>query len=297
MTLQFVQNQKDKDIDNSFDYSVLNYISVTKPYFALQNLRNKDEYIYADFSTELKNVTEDGSISTPEVGRHMAILGSLALARENPRKEKHYYLATKAHIKCFSENATDQTTFTACVKLESFHRKKGFVSGSVFNKHGDILYTIEVTYMILVSSIFERMFENNKINTPLTFDFNPYINDTKLNDVNLDIETSYANGGVVDKNECIGHFHNYPALPVARLGMAMGNLGSMHFMHLNPNEKKKFKVTFTEIIANQLVFVGEEIKYRTELVDPNPEKGMIIRTIAYTDKSDFVAEAITNYHY
>lgn len=299
MTLQIEQNktQDDLGLDNCFDYSILNYIAVSEPYFALKNIRNNNECTYAEFTSELKNILEHGTISTPEVGRHMAILGSLVLARENPKKEKHYYLANHAIIEHFSDIETDQLTYTGCAKIESFSGKKGSVSGTVFDNKGTVLYKIKVSYLILASTIFERIFETHKVVTPKTFLINPYTFDIKFDNIKLDIEKCTANGGVVKINDCIGHFNEFPACPIARIGTAMGNLGAMHFMHLNPGIKKKFKTCNTEIKANRLVFAGEVIKYRTEIVDPNPERGMIIRTIAYTDKCDFVSEAITNYHY
>lgn len=299
MTIHFLNTKPSKlnEIGNNFDPSILNNISVTKPYFALRNLRSDDEFVYAEFTTELTDIAEAGPISGAEVGRHMAILGSVVLSKENPVKERHYYLATDALITRCSSKASSNYNLRCRAKMVTLNRKKGVVAGEIIDQDGSVMYKVEVTYMILGKMIFERMFAQYKADTNFDSLCNPYVNDTQFINVKLDVQTCSASIGVVKKENCPGHFNNYPALPVARMGTSMGKIGGMHFMHLNPSEKKKYFIASAELHARQLVFPGEEVKFRTEIVNPNPEKGMVIRTIAYSDQYDFIAECICHYHY
>lgn len=299
MTIHFLNTKPSKrnEIGHNLDPSILANISVTKPYFALSNLSCYGDYIYAEFTTELTNIDEEGPIGAAEVGRHLAILGSVVLAKENPKNERHHYLATDATITRCSSKTSVNYTLTCRAKMVFMNRKKGVVEGEIFDHDGTVLYKIEVTYMILGKMIFERMFAQHQMETLFTPDFNPYKTDAQFVAQKLDVKSCYASIGTVTKEDCPGHFNNFPALPVARLGTSIGKIGGLHFMHLNPSDKKKYLISNVELHARQLIFVGEEIKFRTEIVDPNPEKGMIIKIVVYSDNCDFIAEAIINYHY
>lgn len=299
MTLHFLNTkpQREEMLMPTFDFSILDRISVTAPYFALKNFNVEKGDINCAFTTELTNIAEYGPISGAEVGRHMAILGSVVLARHNPRTERHYYLATDALIKRCTFKPSADFSLQARARIIELNRKKGLVSGEIIDTDGNILYEVEVTYMVLVESIFERMFANHRNETPIDKTINPYTDDSLFFDVSLGIKACYATIGKVSVENCPGHFNNFPALPVARMGTSMGKLGGMHFMHLNPNKKKNYFIGNAELHAKQLVFVGEDVKFRTEIIDPKAEKGMVIRTIAYTDQCDFIAETICNYHY
>lgn len=299
MTINFL-NTKTTQIKGSeslFDVTILNHISVQKPYFALRNLKSVEEFVYADFTTELITNYEVGPIGAAEVGRHMAILGSVVLSKENPKKERHHYLATDAIIKRCSLRVSTNYNLRSRARMVSLNRKKGVVIGEIFDADGSTLFTIEVTYMILGKSIFERMFEEHRNETTFDEGFNPYKDDTEFFDLKVDIESCSATIGVVKPEHCPGHFRNYPALPVARMGTAMGKIGGIHFTHLNPSEKKQYCISGAELHAKQLVFTGEEVKFRTEIANPNHENGMIIRVVAYTDSCDLVAESLLYYHY
>lgn len=299
MTINFLNTKHRTLIANEslFDSAILDQISVTAPYFALRNLKCIDEFVHADFETELINIDEEGPISGAEVGRHMAILGSVVLAKENPKKERHHYLATDALITCHATKSPTSFSHHARAKMLNMNRKRGQVYGEILNNDGSLLYSVEVSYMILGHSIFERMFSEHKDETVFETGFNPYKLDSEFIDLEVGVESCKASIGVVKPEHCPGHFRNFPALPVARMGTSMGKIGGIHFMNLNPNEKSKYYISSAELHAKQLVFTGEEIKFRTEIVNPNPEKGMIIRTIAYSDKCDLIAESICNYHY
>lgn len=299
MTVHFLNTKplREEILMHQFDLSILERISVTAPYFALKNLQVDFNDVYCSFTTELINIAELGPISGAEVGRHMAILGSVVLARQNPRNARHYYLATDALIKrCIFKPSSNNQLF-ARARMVELNRKKGLVTGEILDQEGNVLYEVEVTYMVLVESIFERMFANHRIETITDTTVNPYTEDSNFYDLKLDVQACYATIGQVVPENCPGHFNNFPALPVARMGTSMGKLGGMHFMHLNPSEKKKYYIAHAELHAKQLVFVGENVKFRTEIVDPKAEKGMVIRTVAYTDECDFIAETICNFHY
>lgn len=299
MTLHFLNTQTTESgaLHLDLDPNVLDNISVSAPYFALKNLSNSGKDTYCEFSPELRNIAEHGPVSGAEIGRHMAILGSVVLSKENPRQQKHYYLATDAIISRRSFRAINAETLIARARVLDINRKNGSISGIVSLCDGSILFEVEVSYTIMTEALFERMFLPQRINTALLPPSNPYSNDTVFESLELGVESCFANLGQVKPEDCPGHFENYPALPVARMGTSMGKLGGLHFMHLNPGDQRKYFIGHAELHARQLVFVGENVRFRTEVLEPKPVNGLTIRTIAYTDQSDFIAETICNFHY
>ncbi|MGF7137884.1 hypothetical protein [Roseimarinus sediminis] len=299
MTLDLLSTQTAKSVNYhpDFDPNVLANISVSAPYFALKNLGNHGKDIYCEFSPELCNIAEHGPVSGAEIGRHMAILGSVVLSKENPRKEKHYYLATDAIISRRNFREIKAEKLIARARMLEINRKNGSIGGLVTLVDGTILYEVEVSYTIMSQTLFERMFMSQRMITESLQLSNPYTNDTVFESLELGSESCFANLGTVKPDDCPGHFENYPALPVARMGTSMGKLGGLHFMHLNPSERRKFFIGHAELHARQLIFAGETVRFRTEVLEPKPVNGLTIRTIAYTDQTDFIAETICNYHY
>ena len=73
---------------------------VTPPYFALHDLAECDGWFSKMY---LQSSQWDVKMVLQQSGRHLAIIGSCALARVNPTKEKHYYLAHKAKLRALSQ--------------------------------------------------------------------------------------------------------------------------------------------------------------------------------------------------
>ena len=144
-------------------------ISVTEPYYALSNLQISDDVLTANMPMELTNHHEYKCMSIAEVGRHMAILGSLAMANANPRKERHYYLATDAYLeKKESEVNAEDGMFLGKVYVDSINKRVGVVNGELYTPKGELHYSIKVQYSILHQTIFDRMFGAGKQQTHST---------------------------------------------------------------------------------------------------------------------------------
>jgi len=284
-------------IFNAIDVELLNNISVTTPYFALTDIKELDEYIYASIEVELNDPEEKMPISTPEVGRHLAILGSLALSKANPLKEKHYYLATEAIIVRMSEHESKKSTLKGRATVKGLDRKNGVVSTELYDAEHYLIFKAEIKYTILHYRLFERMFASNRVELSCNPEINPYTENTAFTELELGMKNCFASIGEVLPEHCVGHFINYPALPVARIGAAMGKLAAAHFKYANPGIKGCYTVESTEIKATRLVFIGEKVHFVSEIADPNPGKGMILKVITYNDKQEEVASSVSHFYY
>jgi len=73
-------------------------ICVRKPYYALEELEVFEGGAKAEVRIENLESSESTIISMSEAGRHLAILGSYALAGVNDLDEMCYYLTNKAYV-------------------------------------------------------------------------------------------------------------------------------------------------------------------------------------------------------
>ena len=78
---------------------LLQRICVRPPYFALRGLRSPEPGVcVAWVEPEQPLGAEAGPIAGAEAGRHLAILGSAAIASRSPDGDQRYYLARAAHF-------------------------------------------------------------------------------------------------------------------------------------------------------------------------------------------------------
>ena len=137
-------------------------IDVLPPYFALENLEiDSDKNVFATIPVEQEMGNEVGLISGAEVGRHLAILCSCAVAYINEKKGRHYYLACEATIKLIDEKPLrynlDRINLPKIIgkaKAEFISKKIAKAECSIENSNGDLLYILDVTYKVVTEELF-----------------------------------------------------------------------------------------------------------------------------------------------
>ncbi len=257
------------------DQDLTKLIEVTSPYFALTNITiETDGYITAEFQTEMTEHEEIPCISLSEVGRHIAILGSLAMAKENPVKEKHYYLACDAWFDRLHSQAIDTKNFKIRAKVLDINKKGGTIHGQLFASDGTLTYNSEVTYATINYKIFERKFRSKYISHIPENKKNPYTQRTLLIFENRTKETFSAYTDTIQPEDCLGHFDNYPAMPVARISGAMFEASGNHY-NLLRNSREKYCIKRVEMHANSFIFAGEKAKIETMVVNNSPDNTII----------------------
>lgn len=285
-------------LETKFELKDLQNISVTEPYFALKNLWWLDSYIYADFTAELYEPDEIMPITAAEVGRHMAIMGSVAMSAANPKKEQHYYLATDAIIIRRSNKESTDRNVIGRIRTESIDKRNGLTTGSLFDAEMNKLFDVEVKYKVIHHALFEKMFASHKTVTSKDLTYNPFEESVSFANLNLGIKSCTGSIGVVKIEDCAGHFTNYPAFPVARMGTAMGKIAGEHFKFLHPERTDKYIIGRADLHAEHLLFAGNEVNFRTEIVDSTTQlKGMVIKVTAFTADCSSVAESLLHFYF
>lgn len=268
---------------------LLKLIAVKPPYFALSNIERKGEYLQATVPLEQTEHNEPDGMCTAEVGRHLAILGSLAVADGNPRKEKHYYLASEATLERVTDQPVSDTRFIGRVRLESINKRVAEISGQLITEEGLLLYQVTVKYAIMHERIFERMFGHERrvnINIPAK---NPYRVKTKLFNIQHGLKSCHASLGRIKEDDCAGHFYNYPAVPIARLGFALSQLAGEH-LHTIRNTSGNYYMYKVKIKAQSFIFAGEKIDMYSRVGEQQEENGLLIETTSTTNSCSNAVE-------
>ncbi|MDP4209786.1 MAG: hypothetical protein Q8928_13315 [Bacteroidota bacterium] len=276
--------------DNAEIIRHLDLITVHKPYMALHSVHKHENCLFGTFPAEAHPENEIYPITITEVGRHMAILGSLAVAMENPVKEEHYYLALHAEVIRHSYEESFEKELVGKVEVTEFNRKGATITGEVFNKKGECIFSIVVDYSTIHHRTFSRLFKDHYKPEVAVYADNPYTKEVELFDLVVSENECTASLGIVDESICTGHFHHYPALPVARLGSAFCKLAGIHYNFLkNGGASQKYAYQSVEMTAYFLPFEGEEVFIKSQ-VTQRDDKGYAFTTTAFNREAKEIAE-------
>ncbi len=260
------QQQRIEDVAIS---EVLKQIAVCQPYFAFDQLKqSEDGTMWAPVKPEQPMGAERGVMAAAEIGRHLAILGSCAAARANPRSGQHYYLACKADLRQ-SEDALalsgDEARIAAddlvaSAKADFADKRNARAETTLFNRGtGQRLYEISVDYKVLTPQLFERMYADRRVSTPAV-PFNPYAEEMLgLGDVMVLDDLLSANLQELDPKTCAGHFPNFPALPVAILAHILASAAGRLFASMVDRERAPYKVVRALVQADHLAFTNDKL--------------------------------------
>ncbi len=234
---------------------------VEKPYNILQNLELM-EYggIKAKVYNEYLDPDEGGPMGGAECGRHLAILGSIALAYGFHHKRRHYYLAVHAVLERKTSHISESNHFIAYAIPVLAEKRKGKIYGEILDEHNAVLFTAEVEYMIMSPAVFTKFYENFKLDEEIPAVESPYRNRRRLTNLVFKGDRISADYGTIVGSECEGHFKNYPALPVAVIGDLFRELGFALYKKFFPGYDKMISPR-TSIRAYRLAFHGESVAF------------------------------------
>lgn len=241
-------------------------VMVAPPYNCLYNYEMlKDGGMKARVKNEFIHADEGGPISAAEVGRHVAILGSIALAKAMENSEPMYYLAVKAGLNRSNAKIYKSNFLEIKVKIIDFNNRKGSIAGIVRDDHAQLVYVVDVEYQILAIPLFEKLFSAHKNTFVSEGRDNPYLSRKKLSNIVIEHGIAKADYGLVSSKDCAGHFTEFQALPVAVIGNLYSSLGIEMYKRESGNIFQKFTVESARINAFRLAFSGEYVSIRAEI--------------------------------
>lgn len=244
-----------------------NLIMVEKPYNILRGItQNLDGSVSATVCNEYLFELEGGPIGCAEFGRHIAILGSIALAKFCGCTDKQYYLAIHADLKRRSNCISASPNFELTTYVRSTHKRGGVVYGELRTEEGDLLYSGEVGYQSISQAVFTKLNAKHRVDNKAPLLSSPYRVRKGLQNMQIEGINVNADYGTIMAEDCAGHFKNYPALPVAVIGGLFGELCMPLFKHHHPQYDK---VLGTKVIisAKRLAFAGEKVSFEGYMSD------------------------------
>jgi hypothetical protein len=247
----------------SFSEEIIKNIEVREPYFALNNLRFSDGKIHACVPKEHPMDNELGCMAAAEAGRHLAILGSCALAHTNPKKEKHYYIAHKAKLTSLSHTNESYDSLHAVSRTESFNSRLGKAHATLFNQ-AEPVFDLEVQYHVIREKVFHKLYKNKAVEQ-VNSKINPYENSFDLTNIEINEEQLKADLGPLSPEHCIGHFEIIPCLPVAVLMHALSRSAGLLLSSICQSEVS-YRVLNASINAENFAFAGDLVNISVEKV-------------------------------
>jgi len=216
----------------NFQMDALQYIDVTAPYCALTNLTaipsttqsQLSEGIGCTFSREQPCGTQITTFCAAEIGRHLAILGSIVAAKENPVKNKHYYLALDAHLHMAGIRETHETLRgESFVTVPDWDKRRVTCKMQAFTLGGQFYADLEVRYAILpedrLLKVVRPVDHTLVLGTPwASTDVSPYCNPIMLRLIRHPTPTTAS--AIISLHNIVsmaGHFTPRACAPIAIL--------------------------------------------------------------------------------
>ncbi|MBK8012122.1 MAG: hypothetical protein IPK13_12300 [Deltaproteobacteria bacterium] len=264
-------------------------IEVRPPYFAIEDIcRLQDGTLVATVPVEQALGDEDAAISSAEAGRHLAILGSCAAALANPERTKHFYLAYEANFKWRNHQPTnpehvgDGRLVGYCGRAQ-INGRIATATTWLETKQGERLCELEVAYKVLSSGAFEAIFsahekelrrQRRSSSLILAPDLqaakdrrrNPYAAEPPLTDVEIEGDRLSASLGVVQAEQCMGHFPRFPALPVAILAYDLIRSATTLCRARRGYDRLRVRLDEASLRADNLPFAGMPLGVRAEFL-------------------------------
>jgi hypothetical protein len=265
-----------------------NLIIVRPPYFALKNVYyDEEEFFYAEPDNEYLYKYEGGPMAAAEFGRHLAILGSVALAKKYSIREANYYLATKAFIKRNDTRVYSSDQLKLSLSYQHLENKKASVTGRLTDDHGMTVFEGSVEYLIMSQNVFGRLYSQYKVDQVTSGEDHPYKYRKAFRQRIYAGETAIGRYGIIKPEHCEGHFQHFPALPVAIVGNLFSQLSIDLMRKITGLKNHKFVLTDSMINSYNLAFHGEKAIVHAKLVKSFSPTQAIIHCEATTEKGKF----------
>ncbi len=226
-------------------------ISVRAPYFDLRDLDVADDGAVRALVPVTPPVhPETGLIEAAQAARHLAILGSCAVALQRDDDDRHHYLATRAHfLRTANITEADRVDTTDVMSVDFLvaeasgtwiDRRSARALVKLYGPDGELSHALDVHYTVMTPRMFSRLMPPIDVEALRDDSAGGAVSAGLSNggvarfDVR-DLEVDEGSGVTVDCGPipidmCAGHFPDYPAAPVA---LVMGQLARAAGVALN----------------------------------------------------------------
>ena len=249
-----------------FDFT--HKIAVKAPYFALTSFSSPQENTLTTQVTNQQPMGEEiGGMTGSEIGRHLAILGSCAATTFGNFPGKHYFLATKAHLKRkkLVLDFPSGSSFEGKATLTSFDKRNAFVE-TILCKNSVELYSLDVQYRVLQERLFQKLFRSlhrsHKNSTK-----NPYLQDFPIHPLEQTKQKLKAVMPPLPLESCAGHFEGYPCLPVAILARSLSRVAGQLLKEIREDQGTNYSMVEAQVQAEGLAPVDSPVELEATFLE------------------------------
>ncbi|MCE3255479.1 MAG: hypothetical protein K0R25_973 [Rickettsiaceae bacterium] len=241
---------------------LLSKIFVSRPYFAFDKIYQFQDILISPVKVEQPVIFESTPMSSAEASRHMAILGSCALAAN--KEEKQYYLAVKARKRA-GVDTPEQNIFRKSEQLYvlakacSYAEKEASALTCLVTLSGEIIFDFKVGYQLFSEKLFDRVFKKHTKPTQ-DLELSPYREAFEYKDIRIGNNILSAILPKMKPYQCAGHFKNCPILPVGVLAyMTINTLGKF-LNNITQDENLVYYLDSADMDVKAPTFIDEEAK-------------------------------------
>jgi hypothetical protein len=193
---------------------------VQPPYFALEELRVVDDCVIAEVTADPWSPRELGVVGSAEAARHLAILGSCAVALASGDSGRTYYPVHRARLLARGNPAPSREAlprFTLSARMTNFDRglSSATAEADLCTAEGALVLRFGVDYHVIPEKDFRTLFAAHAEATDDHGAPSPYATHRPLAMGTFDGRSIRAVMDKVVAADCAGHFRGYPALPVS----------------------------------------------------------------------------------
>ncbi len=258
----------------------LERISVRAPYFDLRDLSVGDDGTVAGLvPIQAPTRPETGLMEATQVARHLAILGSCAVALQRDDDARHHYLATRAHF-LRTANITAGEAASQAVEwgggpelLEAeasgtwIDRRAARSLVKMYGPDGQLSHALDVHYTVMAPRMFDRLMP--PVDAALLSSSGPVAAAGEPSGsaalARFEVSDDAVEGGVIvdcgtiPVDMCAGHFPGYPAAPVA---LVMGRLARAAGVAMNRHlgfGDLTYSIDEARVVASKLGRAGQHL--------------------------------------
>lgn len=256
----------------------------------LQNLRQHDDQsISCQITPRHRSANELGVISAAEAARHLAVLGSYAVAQHQVKPRRHYYLAQRGEIQCFNYMVQEQAPLNVVAQGQLIKRGKAIAHTELQSLSGETLYSCDVAYQVMSKRAFHRIFPQWQqpvasmnpdpgLHEPFEFQY-------------LDILAGHSHrmrGKIhsLTDPQCLGNLKGCSCLPNTCLLSAMSSAAGS-FLNRLLKQPTCYVVRDAVFGADQLVFAGEAMTIDIDYLGHYRRNCHSFKCRAYNDDKQF----------
>ncbi len=257
---------------------LLALICVTRPYLALEELGFAGDAVIATVVPDVLPGQGTAPVAAGELGRHLAILGSLACARAWPKAGRHAWPVASSTLELEpGAPAPAGARFTLdarCVRVD-LSRGSAEAEGAMRTMDGRLVGRLRVGYHVLPFDGFLELFSGHRALTAEAryqgpnAERSPYACAPEKTPGTWDGQRFTRLLPPVSVEACAGHFAGLPALPVSILGRQV-QAAVLDGVQAAGLDATTARVSRAELVTERFAWAGEQVELRAGPRDGDP---------------------------